>query len=180
MQWQKTFRKFLGFFGNHRKPNIRFAGQKVMLDSDLARLYGTKTKILNQATKRNEERFPEDFMFQLTLEETNLLFSSRSHSATLKRGQNVKYLPYAFTEHGALMLANVLKSPVAVRASIEVVRAFTHMRQLIATNEALIRKVEALEQKVGNHDADLRMILAAIRKLLQPPPRPSKRPMGFR
>jgi hypothetical protein len=97
---------------------------------------------------------------------------------TLKRGQNIKYRPHVFTEHGAVMLANVLQSPVAVRAGIQVVRAFVHLRQLLATNEDLARKIEALERKVGKHDADLQGVLDALRKLLQPAP-PAKRPIGF-
>jgi hypothetical protein len=104
---------------------------------------------------------------------------SRSQIATLKRGANVKYRPYVFTEHGAVMLANVLRSPVAVRASIQVVRAFVHLRQLIATNDDLARKIEALERKVGKHDTDLQAILAMLRKLLQPPLEPPCRPVGF-
>jgi len=104
---------------------------------------------------------------------------SRSHFATLKRGQNIKYRPYVFTEHGAVMLANVLRSPVAVRASIQVVRAFVHLRQLLATNEDLARKIEALEGKVGKHDADLQAILSALQQLLQPPVQPMKGPIGF-
>jgi cell division protein FtsB len=97
---------------------------------------------------------------------------------TLKRGQHIKYLPYVFTEHGAVMLANVLKSSVAVRASIQVVRAFVHLRQLLATNEQLARQIEALEEKVGKHDTDLQAILDMLRKILEPPP-PPRRPIGF-
>ena len=98
---------------------------------------------------------------------------------TLNRGQNVKYAPHVFTEHGAVMLANILKSPVAIRASIQVVRAFVRLRQMLATNEALARKMEALERKVGKHDSDLQSILTMLKQLLVPPPLPDKRPIGF-
>jgi phage regulator Rha-like protein len=154
-------------------------GRRVMLDRELAELYGVPVKRLNEQVKRNSDRFPEDFMFQLTLEEGKAVLLSRSQIATLNRGQNVKYRPYVFTEHGAVMLANVLRSPVAVRASIQVVRAFVHLRQLLATNQDLARQIEALERKVGKHDADLQAILTMLRNLLQPPPAPAKRPIGF-
>jgi hypothetical protein len=123
--------------------------------------------------------FPDDFMFQLTLEEGKAILLSRSQFVTLKRGQNIKYRPHVFTEHGAVMLANVLRSPVAVRASIQVVRAFVHLRQMIATNQDLARKIEALERKVGKHDADLQAVLRALQELLQPPAPPTKHPIGF-
>jgi hypothetical protein len=117
-------------------------------------------------------------MFQLTLEEGKAVLALRSQFATLKRGEHLKYAPRVFTEHGAVMLANVLKSGLAVRASIQVVRAFVHLRQLLATNEQLARKIEALEEKVGKHDTDLQAILAMLRKILEPPPQPH-RPFGF-
>ena len=154
-------------------------GHRVMLDRDLAKLYGVETKALNQAVKRNEDRFPEDFMFRLTPDEAQGVLALRSQIVTLKRGQHLKYLPYAFTEHGVVMLANVLKSAVAVRASIQVVRAFVHLRQLLATNEQFARKIEALERKVGKHDTDLQGVLAMLRKLLEPPPAPPRRRFGF-
>src|SRR3990167_4701428 len=106
-------------------------GHRVMLDRDLAAIYGVSTKRLNEQVRRNRDRFPEDFLFRLTMEEATALFSSRSQIATLKRGQNPKYAPYAFIEHGAVMAANVLNSPVAVRASIQVVRAFVRLREKI-------------------------------------------------
>jgi hypothetical protein len=155
-------------------------GRRVMLDRDLADLFGVETRALNQAVKRNSYRFPEDFMFQLTMEEAQALYGSRSQSVTLKRGRNIKYRPHVFTEHGAVMLANVLQSPVAVRASIQVVRAFVHLRQILATHQDLARKMEALERKVGKHDADLDAILEVLQDLLEPPPSPTiKRPIGF-
>jgi hypothetical protein len=154
-------------------------GRRVMLDRDLAELYGVQLKRLNEQVKRNSDRFPDDFMFQLTLEEGKAVLLSRSQVATLERGRNIKYRPYAFTEHGAVMLANVLRSPVAVRASIQVVRAFVHLRQMLAMNQDLARKIEALERKVGKHDADVQAILSVLQKLLQPPAAPAKRPIGF-
>ena len=139
-------------------------GRRVMLDRDLAEL----------------ERFPDDFMFQLTLEEGKAVTLSRSQIATLKRGGNIKYRPYAFTEHGAVMLANVLRSPVAVRASIQVVRAFVNLRRMLATHEDLARKIDAIERRVGKHDVELQDVLRILRKLLEPPPAPPKRSIGFK
>jgi hypothetical protein len=154
-------------------------GHRVMLDRDLAELYGVETRALNQAVKRNADRFPDDFMFKLTLEEAKAVLALRSQFVTLKRGDHLKYAPYVFTEHGAVMLANVLKSPVAVRASIQVVRAFVRLRQMLATNEDLARKIEAIERKVGKHDSDLESILRILKRLLVPPPPAEKRPIGF-
>jgi hypothetical protein len=154
-------------------------GHRVMLDRDLADLYGVETRVLNQAMKRNADRFPEDFMFELDLEEGKAVMALRSQSVTLKRGEHLKYAPHVFTEHGAMMLANVLSSPVAVRASIQVVRAFVRLRQMLSTNEELARKIDALERKAGKHDADLEGILSMLRKLLQPPPVAPKRTIGF-
>lgn len=126
-------------------------GQKVMLDADLAELYGVEIRRLNEQVSRNSERFPEDFMFQLTAEEYESL---RSQFATLKsgRGQHRKYMPYAFTEHGALMLGNVLKSGRAVEVSLMVVRAFVHMRELVSGHKELSQKLNLLERKVGARD----------------------------
>jgi hypothetical protein len=152
---------------------------RVMLDRDLAELYGVETRALNQAVKRNADRFPDDFMFKLTMDEATLILASRSQIVILNRGQNVKYAPNVFTEHGAVMLANVLKSPVAIRASIQVVRAFVRLRQMLATNEELARKIEAVERKVGKHDRELQSILRIIKQLLVPPPLAENRPIGF-
>jgi hypothetical protein len=154
-------------------------GHRVMLDRDLAELYGVEIRVLNQAVKRNQFRFPEDFMFRLTVEEARSVLSSRSQIVILKRGSNIKYLPYVFTEHGAVMLANILKSAVAMRASIQVVRAFVQSRQLLAANERLLRKLDGLEKRVGKHDTDLRSILAMLRKIVDPPPERNRRPIGF-
>ena len=154
-------------------------GHRVMLDRHLAELYGVALKRLNEQVKRNRERFPDDFMFQLTLEEGKAVMLSRSQIATLKRGQNIKYCPYVFTEQGAVMLANVLRSPVAIRASIQVVRAFVNLRRMLATHDDLARKIDAIERRVGKHDVELQEVLRILRKLLEPPPVPAKRPLGF-
>ncbi len=152
-------------------------GQRVILDRDLAAIYGVTTKRLNEQVKRNAERFPEDFMFQLTPEEAEL---SRSQFATLKpgRGQNIKYRPYAFTEHGAIQAANVLSSPRAIKMGVFVVRAFVKLRQMLASNKELPQRVDELERKLQTHDRAIVDILKAIRQLMNPPP-PARRPIGF-
>jgi phage regulator Rha-like protein len=154
---------------------LSIRGERVMLDSDLAELYGVETRVLNQAVKRNASRFPKDFMFQLTAEEAEAIRLSRSQSVILKRGQNIKFLPYAFTEHGALMLANVLNSERAAQTSVQVVRAFVRLRQMLASNAELARKLAALEKK---YDAQFKVVFDAIRQLMSPPARP-KREIGF-
>jgi hypothetical protein len=154
-------------------------GHRVMLGRDLAELFGVALKRLNEQVKRNRERFPDDFMFQLTLQEGKAVMLSRSQIATLKRGQNIKYRPYVFTEHGAVMLANVLRSPLAIRASIQVVRAFVHLRRMLSSHDDLARKIDAIDRRVGKHDAELQEVFRILRKLLQPPPGPPKRPLGF-
>ena len=153
-------------------------GHRVMLDRDLAELYGVALKRLNEQVKRNRERFPDDFMFQLTLEEGKAVVISRSQIATLKRGQNIKYRPYVYTEHGAIMLANVLRSPVALRASIQVVRAFVHLRRMLVSHDDLARKIDAIERRVGKHDTELQEVFRILRQLLEPPPLPPKRPLA--
>jgi hypothetical protein len=157
-------------------------GHKVLLDQDLAKLYGVQLKRLNEQVKRNLDRFPQDFMFQLTLEEGKAVHAVRSQNATLPSVQHLRYPPYVFTEHGAMMLANVLKSPLAVKASIQVVRAFVRLRRMLAWSNQIAKKIEALERRVGEHDADLQGILRTLRKLIErpvPPPPPPKRPIGF-
>ena len=150
-------------------------GQKVMLDSDLAELYGVTTKALIQAIKRNIERFPADFMFQLTVEEADLL---RSQIVTLKtgRGRHRKYLPYALTEQGVAMLSSVLRSKRAVRVNVEIMRAFVRLRQMLASNADLARKLAMLEKK---YDTQFRVVFDAIRELMKPPEPKKKRPIGF-
>jgi hypothetical protein len=154
---------------------LMLRGHKVMLDSDLAALYGVETKALNQAVSRNIERFPEDFMFQLTEAEAILL---RSQTVTLKtgRGQHRKYLPYAFTEQGVAMLSSVLKSPRAARVNIEIMRAFVRLRQMLQTNADLARKLAALEAK---YDVQFKVVFDAIRELMAPPEK-ARRSIGFR
>jgi len=147
-------------------------GQKVMLDSDLARLYGVTTKRLNEQVKRNSERFPRDFMFQLSDAEKQEVVANCDHLARLKFSPT---LPYAFTEHGALMLASVLNSPIAVEASIFVVRAFIRLREVIATHKVLAEKLAELDNRVGQHDESIRSLVAAIRQLMSPPPSKTKR-----
>ena len=155
-------------------------GKRVILDHDLARLYGVATRALNQAVKRNLDRFPEDFMFQLTeaeTEEWQRLKPSRSQIVILKktRGTNIKYQPYAFTEHGILMLSSVLKSPRAVQVNIQIMRTFVKLRQMLASNEKLIERLDELEE---NYDAKFKIVFSAIRQLMNP--RDVKRkPIGF-
>ncbi len=157
-------------------------GQKVLLDSRLAALYGVTTKRLNEQVRRNAERFPEDFVFRLTTEEATDL---RSQSATSKkpagRGGR-RYLPYAFTEHGAIQAANVLNSPNAVEMGIYVVRAFVKLRALLTSNQELARRFEELDsrlqKKLADHDEAIAAILSAIRQLMNPPA-PRHRPIGF-
>ena len=146
---------------------VRIRDEKVILDADLAKLYGVSTKRLNEQVKRNRERFPEDFMFQLTIEEARSAERSRSQIATLKRGQNLKYRPLAFTEHGAIMAANVLNSKRAVQVSVQIVRAFIRLRQILASNEELARRLNELEKK---YDHQFKIVFDAIRELMTPPP----------
>jgi hypothetical protein len=159
------------------KSILVLRGHRVLLDRQLAAIYGVTPKRLNEQVKRNRERFPEDFMFQLTAEEVTLL---RSQIATLKqgRGQHIKYRPYAFTEHGAIQAANVLNSPHAIMMGVHVVRAFVQLRDLLASNKELAQKFAELERKVSTHDAAIVGILKAIRELMNPPVSKSK-PIGF-
>ena len=176
------------------EPLIHYVrGQKVILDSDLARVYGVTTKRLNEQVKRNKQRFPSDFMFRLTSAECTSLMrsqnatgSSRSQFATLKRGQNIKYLPYVFTEHGAVMAANVLNSPSAVRMSIFVVRAFMRMRVVLSGHKELMKELKALEKKLTGrldvHEVAIVDVLKRMLDLFSPspmPPAPPKPRIGF-
>ncbi|HBH00946.1 MAG TPA: ORF6N domain-containing protein [Gemmatimonadaceae bacterium] len=154
-------------------------GQRVILASDLAAIYGVETRALNQAVKRNADRFPPDFAFRLSRAEAGALLRSRSQSVILKRGQNIKYAPLAFTEHGAVMAATVLNSPRAVQMSIFVVRAFLRLRAWVAGQAELSERLAKLEQRVGAHDHELKAIIRAIRELVQPPASPRRR-IGFR
>lgn len=144
-------------------------GEKVILDADLARIYGVETRVLKQAVKRNPDRFPEDFAFRLTPEEAGSVQRSRSQSVILKRGQNVKYLPMAFTEHGAIMAASTLNSPRAVEMSVFVVRAFVRLRSLARSHLELAKQFAALERRVTRHDEGLKRVFVALRRLVEPP-----------
>jgi hypothetical protein len=157
------------------KKILLLRGQKVILDSDLAELYGTTTKAFNQAIKRNRDRFPEDFMFQLTKDEKLEVVTVCDHLAKLKFSP---VLPFAFTEHGAIMAASVLNSPRAVDVSVYVVRAFIRLRQIIAMNKDLAHKMAELERKVETHDGAIRSLVTAIRKLMAEP-EPKEKKVGF-
>ena len=146
-----------------------------MLDTDLAELYEVETKVLNQAVKRNLDRFPADFCFQLTANEADALDRLRSQIVTLKRGEHRKYLPYVFTEQGVAMLSSVLHSPRAVQVNIEIMRAFVRLRRMLASNAGLARKLAALEKK---YDAQFKIVFDAIRQLMSPP-EPKRREIGF-
>ena len=150
-------------------------GQKVMLSSHLAELYGVAPKVLIQAVKRNAERFPEDFMFRLTHQEVTLL---RSQIVTLKklgRGEHFKYLPYAFTEQGVAMLSSVLRSKRAIRMNVEIMRTFVRLRHLLSSHAELAAKLEELEKK---YDAQFKIVFDAIRQLMSEPATPRKQ-IGF-
>jgi hypothetical protein len=161
--------------------------QRVMIDADLAELYGVPTKALNQAVKRNAARFPEDFMFRLTPEEKQEVVTKCDHLAKLKFS---KVLPFAFTEHGAIQAANVLASPQAEEMGVYVVRAFVRLREMLSGTKELAVKLDALEQKTellalrhetfaDNTRAQLKQIFAALRQLAAAPVEPPKRPIGF-
>ncbi len=146
-----------------------------MLDADLATLFGVQTKALNQAVKRNRERFPHDFMFHLTEKEKEEVVTNCDHLYRLKFSP---VLPYAFTEYGALMLANVLNSPKAIQASIYIVRVFVKFREMISIHKTLAQKLDELERKIEKHDDEIQNILEAIRQLMVPPEKPRRR-IGF-
>lgn len=153
---------------------VLLRGHKVLLDSALADLYGEPVKALNQAVRRNRQRFPQDFMFQLTTREAALL---RSQIVTLKtgRGAHRKYRPYAFTEQGVAMLSSVLHSARAVRVNIEIMRAFVRLRQMLESNTELAGELAVLERR---YDAQFKVVFQAIRELMRPPEREPKR-IGF-
>ena len=159
-------------------------GEKVMLDSDLAMLYQVPTKRLNEAVRRNKDRFPKDFMFQLTKEEAeNLRFqigtsNSRSQIATLNRGQNIKYLPHVFTEHGVAMLSSVLNSKRAVQMNILIIRAFVKLRELTSTHKDLANKIEKIENDQRKHASIISLLASEIDKLKIPAPIKSKEKIG--
>jgi hypothetical protein len=151
-------------------------GVKVLLDVDLAALYGVPTKVLLQAVKRNLDRFPEDFMLQLTAKEWASLRSQIVTSNSQRGGR--RYAPYAFTEQGVAMLSSVLNSSRAIAVNIEIMRAFVRMRELLASNRELAQKLAELERKIATHDQSITGILKAIRELMNPP-LPKRRGIGF-
>jgi hypothetical protein len=178
------------------EPVIRVVrGQRVVLDADLAEIYGVTTKRLNEQIKRNRERFPSDFMFRLTAAEAQAVQVSRSPSATWNRSQiatgsqkhrDPRYLPYAFTEHGAVMAANVLNSERAVAMSVYVVRAFVKLREVLASTDELAKKLEHLERKLTSrqnlHEKAILLLFAQMKDLLRPAPpqpEPKRRRIGF-
>ena len=152
--------------------------QKVMLDRHLAELYDVETKVLNQAVRRNSERFPKDFMFQLTKKEWE---SIRSQFVTLEagRGKYPKYLPYVFTEQGVAMLSSVLKSETAIRVNIQIIRVFTKMRELLLTHKDILLQLQKIEKKLTGHDQDIQLIFQYLKQLLNPPQLPRNK-IGFR
>ena len=152
--------------------------QRVILDNDLAALYEVPTKRLNEQYRRNLSRFPEDFAFRITQSEWAAL---RSQIATLKTGRGIhrKYLPVAFTEHGALMAANILNSPRAVTMSVYIIRAFVKMREDLAANAAILKRLAEIDKTLLLHDGALRDIYQKLRPLLEPPPTPPKPEIGF-
>ena len=151
-------------------------GQKVILDADLALLYGVTTKRLNQQVRRNLERFPEDFMFQLKRPEARNL---RLQIATLSYNYRTRiHLPLAFAEHGAIMAASVLKSPQAVKVSVFVVRAFVKLREMLATHKEFAQRLDELERNLQKHDRQILSLVQAIRELMSPPEKP-RTPIGF-
>lgn len=158
-------------------------GQRVLLDSELGTLYGVTTKALNQAVKRNAERFPEDFMFRLSPAEAEALNRSQSVTGSQKH-RDPRFPPFAFTEHGPIMAASILNSPRAVEMGLYVVRAFVKLRELLASNQELARRLDELEARItrqfATHDQAITGILKTIRELMNtPPPEPKRRGIGF-
>lgn len=155
--------------------------KKVMLDKDLAELYGVTVKALNQAVKRNIERFPDDFMFQLSIEEAE---HSRSQFVTLKQGQNIKYRPFAFTEQGIAMLSSVLHSKRAVLVNIQIMRIFIKLREVLRSHAELQQKINEIISvygtKLNEHDENFKLVFEAINQLLDPPDDSAKKKFGFR
>ena len=148
-------------------------GQKVILDADLATLYGVPTRVLNQAVRRNLKRFPQDFMFKLSQPEKDQVITICDHLKNLKYA---KALPNAFTEHGAIMAASVLNTEKAIQISVFVVRVFVKLREMLSTHKELAHKLAALERKLQNHDESIKSLVVAIRQLMRPPePEPPKK-----
>jgi phage regulator Rha-like protein len=164
---------------------LELKGKKVMLDRDLAKLYGVAAKVLNQAVKRNIRRFPENFMFQLSWEEAESLRSqfvtlNKTNLGRTRRGKHIKYLPYAFTEHGMAMLSNVLNNERAIQVNILIMRAFTKLREIPLNHKDLSVRIETVEKKYDKHDQTIKKYFWQIKQLLGPPPLKPKPPIGFR
>ncbi len=157
-------------------------GQKVLLSSDLAQLYGVPPKVLMQAVRRNVTRFPEDFMYRLTAVEsrsvTAHVLGLRSQFVTLERGRHLKYPPYAFTEQGVAMLSSVLRSKRAIQMNVAIMRAFVRLREVLAAHKELAEKLVELERKFESHDRQIRGIFDVIRELMRPPEKEARR-IGF-
>ena len=162
--------------GNIRQRILLIRGEKVIIDADIAEAYGVTTKALNQAVRRNADRFPPDFMFRLTKEEKLEVVTNCDHL------QNLKFSPvnpFVFTEHGAIMAASVLNSTKAIEVSVFVVRAFVQLRQTIAGHKELARKIAKLERKLSDHDDQILILVEAIKQMMDPKPLPKKRRIGF-
>jgi phage regulator Rha-like protein len=151
-------------------------GQKIMIDRDLAELYGVETKRLKEQVNRNPDRFPGHYMFELTLEENEIL---RSQNATLRHGAHSKYLSYAFTEHGVLMLANVLKSGLAIEMSIKIIDVFVKLREMLLTHKDILLKLEQLEKQMAENSDEIQTIFSVLKELINPPKKP-RLAIGFK
>lgn len=162
--------------GKIERRILLIRGEKVIIDADLAEFYGVATKRLNEQVKRNKNRFPRDFTFQLTAGEKAQVVANCDHLAKLKYS---KALPYAFTEHGAIMAASVLNSSRAVEVSVFIVRAFIKLREAIATHKELAQKIAQLENRLADHDDQIIALVHAIKELMNPKPLPEKRQIGF-
>ena len=158
----------------HRIFIIR--GHRVMIDRDIAELYGVETKYLNRQVRSNSARFPEEFMFRLTIDEKNELVQICHRFETMKHSTS---MPYAFTEHGVAMLSGVLNSERAIKINIVIIKAFVKLREIISTHKEPAQKINELEHKIEGHDEHIRTIFEAIRRLMEPPPEPPKRRIGF-
>nr|MBU1328004.1 ORF6N domain-containing protein [Candidatus Omnitrophota bacterium] len=152
-------------------------GKRVMIDRDLAELYDVETKYLNRQVRRNKERFPEKFMFQLMPDERDELVTNWHRFKSMKHSS---VLPYAFTEHGVAMLASVLNSDIAVKISISIIKTFVELREVLSTHKELAYKLAELERKIEKHDVDIQAIFEAIRRLMAPPPVKPKPQIGFK
>ncbi len=168
-------KQIIGVIGIEQKIFL-IRGQKVMIDRDLAELYGVSTKALNQAVKRNPRRFPGDFMFQLTTREKRELVTKCDRFDPLK---HATVTPFVFTEQGVAMLSTVLNSERAILVNIAIMRAFVKLREILFAHKKLVHKLNELEHKVGRHDEAIQTIFEAIRQLMAPPPEPPKRRIGF-